>query len=253
MSKIAIFKPCALMTCLVVYSITATLHAAEPAELVGRLPKADWSAEQATGEPDTPGSGDIVTAWASATPDGQQEWLICEYAEFLRPQAVVIHETYNPGAVYKVSAINDDGEEVNVWKGKDPTPRDKPRGVSEIPLKVNFAIKKIKVYIDSPAVRGWNEIDAVGLRDGDGEIHWATHVEASSTFGENARNAAVVAAAPVPVDQQRLQQLEQELRELKEQMKELQKLRGEIKELKELLKQRLPEESSPARTDAPKP
>jgi hypothetical protein len=36
---------------------------------------------------------DLVTAWDSATPDGQDEWLL------LVPTAVLVHETYNPGAL----------------------------------------------------------------------------------------------------------------------------------------------------------
>src|SRR5688572_11549360 len=38
-----------------------------------------WSILQAVGPPDTPGAGDIVTAWASAQPDSQKEWLIFDY------------------------------------------------------------------------------------------------------------------------------------------------------------------------------
>ncbi|HEX5243530.1 MAG TPA: hypothetical protein VFW23_09750, partial [Tepidisphaeraceae bacterium] len=44
-----------------------------------RGPRA-WGPEQATGKPDTwPRSGDIQTAWASKTPDGQPEWLELGY------------------------------------------------------------------------------------------------------------------------------------------------------------------------------
>jgi hypothetical protein len=37
--------------------------------------------EQATGPPDTPRAGDISTAWASQTADGQDEWLRLHYAK----------------------------------------------------------------------------------------------------------------------------------------------------------------------------
>src|SRR5262245_58225458 len=39
-------------------------------------PKRDWGPEQATGEPDTMMAGDIVTASASQSQDGQDEWLM---------------------------------------------------------------------------------------------------------------------------------------------------------------------------------
>src|SRR5205823_2443181 len=40
--------------------------------------KRNWGPEQATGPPDTEMAGDIVTAWASRTPDEQDEWLLLE-------------------------------------------------------------------------------------------------------------------------------------------------------------------------------
>src|SRR4051812_16997111 len=56
--------------------IVASAAAIEPA---GRA-KRGWGPEQVTGEPDTPAAGDQTTAWASATPDGADEWLELEYA-----------------------------------------------------------------------------------------------------------------------------------------------------------------------------
>jgi len=199
----------------------------------------DWGPEQVIGEPNTPGAGDIVTAWASASQDNQKEWLICEYENFIKSREVHIYETYNPGAVYKVAALNDDDEEVVAWEGKDPTATNQPMGVSKIPLNVDFAFKKIKIYIDSPAVRGWNEIDAVGLRDAEGKLHWAKDVKASSTFAQP--NAGAVVVRPrqaLPEQTARIEKLENEVKELKEKLEELDELRAELKELRELLKAR---------------
>ncbi|HOW73996.1 MAG TPA: M56 family metallopeptidase, partial [Phycisphaerae bacterium] len=120
-----------------------------------------WGPEQATGEPDTPDAGDIQTAWASRTRDGQTEWLVLDYAESVVPKMVKIHETYNPGAVNAIGMFTPDGTEVRVWSGQDPTARDKGKGVSEIPIKADFKTKRVKIYLDSQAVSGWNEIDAV--------------------------------------------------------------------------------------------
>ncbi|MFO1065310.1 MAG: hypothetical protein U0892_15700 [Pirellulales bacterium] len=58
--------------------------------------------EQATGKPNTIPPGDKQTAWASMTPDGQEEWLELNYSRYaVRTYAVEIHETFNPGAVFK--------------------------------------------------------------------------------------------------------------------------------------------------------
>src|SRR5947209_17539718 len=55
--------------------------------------KRPWGPEQVTGEPDTKQAGDFPTAWASQTPDDQDEWLLLEYAEAVVPTAVRVHET----------------------------------------------------------------------------------------------------------------------------------------------------------------
>jgi beta-lactamase regulating signal transducer with metallopeptidase domain len=156
--------------------------------------KRNWGPEQATGAPDTQGPGDIVTAWASLTQDEQPEWLLLEYERAVRPHSVKIYETYNPGAVVKVSVFDESGEEVLAWEGTDPTRPGQPTGVSEIPIGANTAIRKVKLYLDSPAVPGWNEIDAVGLVDDSGQIHWATAATASSTYAEKSNGQTQPAA-----------------------------------------------------------
>ncbi len=165
------------------------------------IAKRAWGPEQATGEPDTQGPGDVQTAWASQTQDGQDEWLTLEYAEPVLPSAVLVYETFNPGAVYRVTAFRLNGEEVEVWKGKDPTRPEAGVGVSEIPVEAPFKTNRVKLYIDSKAVAGWNEIDAVGLRDSSGQTHWATAADASSTYAEQGGAffaGGVVIAVPAP-------------------------------------------------------
>jgi hypothetical protein len=73
---------------------------------------------------------------------------------------------------------------VELWKGADPTAVNSGKGISKIPCKGKFKTCRIKVYLDSPAVAGWNEIDAVGLIDTKGKTQWATSADASSTFAQ---------------------------------------------------------------------
>lgn len=151
--------------------------------------KRGWGPEQATGEPDTHQAGDVETAWASLTADGEDEWLLLEYAEPVVPTAVLVYESFNPGALTKVSVFKLDGSEFTAWSGKDPTPVGGERGVSEIPIKVPFKTNRVKIYLASKAVPGWNEIDAVGLRDKADKVHWASAAEASSTYARGAYTA----------------------------------------------------------------
>lgn len=153
-----------------------------PATLTGAAMGRSWGPEQATGEPDTDGPGDITTAWASRSQDEEDEWLELEYAEAFRPTGVIIHETYNPGALNRITMFQANTEEADAWRGTDPTPRTSEHGVSIVPVKVDFETKKIRLYLASRDVPGWNEIDAVGLLDSRGKTHWAVHATASSTF-----------------------------------------------------------------------
>ena len=185
-------------------------------------PKRGWGPEQVAGEPDTNAAGDIQTAWASQTQDEQDEWLMLEYAEMVVPKAVLVYETYNPGALIRVTAFKADGEEVELWKGKDPTATDADMGISEIPVKVNFKTNRIKIYLASKGVPGWNEIDAVGIRDTDKKMHWATAVEASSTYAQPYELIERPIVPPNP-NEMRIRKLEKEVAELKAMVEELKK------------------------------
>ena len=148
-------------------------------------PLTSWGVRQVTGPPNTSGFGDISTAWASATQDDQKEWLQLEYEKSVVPTAIVIHETHNPGAVYKVTHVPIWGKEEVLWEGTDPTPVGTAGGVSRLPVTTSARSSRIKVYINSPAVSGWNEIDAVGVEYGKNNVIWAKRATASSSYGND--------------------------------------------------------------------
>jgi hypothetical protein len=68
---------------------------------------------------------------------------------------------------------------------------------TRFPVKVDFPIRKVKLYLDSPRVPGWNEIDAVGLIDQQATTHWAAKAEASSTFASRPRHERLRQATPI--------------------------------------------------------
>jgi len=143
---------------------------------------AAWSVRQVLGPPDTASYGDHRTAWASATQDGQMEWLTVQFHTAVVPTSVEIHENYNPGAVVKIVRFGLWGAEETLWEGQDPTPATATGGVSRIPLNCRKPVDRLKIYIDSPAFAGWNEIDAVGLVH-EGKVQWASRATASSSYG----------------------------------------------------------------------
>ena len=143
-----------------------------------------WQTSQACGPPDTRGMGDIRTAWASATQDGAQEWLELSYDRKVTPQSIEIYETFNPGAVTKVTMFDWWGRERVVWTGSSSSLTRNAPQLAVIQLNKTFRTNKVRIYIDSPAVPGWNEIDAVGLVDRNNKKYWASQANASSCYAD---------------------------------------------------------------------
>jgi hypothetical protein len=140
--------------------------------------------------------------------------------------------------VYKITAVDPQGKEVEIWTGIDPTPQASEQGVSVIPVKLADKIQKIKLYIDSQNVAGWNEIDAVGLRDTQGQDHWATKAEASSTFGAGLELSGLAPVEmPSAMALDRILKLEAEVARLKDLNAKLSALEAEVRELRKQLQE----------------
>jgi hypothetical protein len=192
--------------------------------------KRSWGPEQATGRPDTDRAGDVPTAWASKTADGQDEWLRLHYADAVVPAAVHVYETYNPGALRRITARRPDGREVPLFSGDDPVDVGSGKGVAAIAVQADFATNCITLHLASKEVPGWNEIDAVALLDNSEREHWAVAAEASSTWASRYTPAPVVQINPA-TNRLRIEQLETQV----------QQLRAEVEQLRKGLRRRTPD------------
>lgn len=138
----------------------------EPISLWAESAEADYEltpgiAAQAAGASDSSGCGPHTTAWASGdTNPGAR--LTLYYDEMVVPSRIVIHETYNPGAVYYVE-VRDQfvSTPYQVYSGnahRDPRcPHELVIDVKDVPGAVNV----IEINVDQSL--GWTEIDAVEL------------------------------------------------------------------------------------------
>ena len=141
-----------------------------------------YGAEQLIGPPNTMQPGDFSTAWASKTSDSSTEWILVEYEDAISIKEIAIYETYNPGAVTKVSAIDSTGAESVVWTAEVDRSVSELKRILRVDLEKSIETKLLKIYIDSPRVGGWNEIDTVAIRDKHGELHWPIRADASSSY-----------------------------------------------------------------------
>lgn len=122
----------------------------------------DWTAEQATGEPDTPECGDYETAWASASSD-EVEWIELRYATPVVPTEVRIIQTYNPSQVSLVELVDTDGFYHEIYTA-DPAEMDTCPYTLEIPVEADYWVSGVRITIDQSVLGlSWNEIDAVEL------------------------------------------------------------------------------------------
>jgi hypothetical protein len=121
-----------------------------------------WSANQATGEPDTTECGDITTAWATETSSGV-DWLRVEYETPVIPVRIAIHETYNPGAIVKVETVSTDGTTATVYEAQPAPVETCPRVLEIQTLGAFTEVNALIISLDQSSHTGWDEIDAVEL------------------------------------------------------------------------------------------
>jgi hypothetical protein len=123
---------------------------------------ADYSAQQATGAPNTTECGDIETAWASEASDGV-DWLEVSFSTAVVPTEISIRETYSPGFINKVEVRDEAGLSYTVWEGTPAAVEECPRVLTVSVSGVNARVNAVRINLDQRDGGNWNEIDAVEL------------------------------------------------------------------------------------------
>jgi hypothetical protein len=156
-----------------------------------------WGPEQATGAPDVPQPADDGHAWASLSEDAQDEWLELSYRP-TETDSILIYESYNPGAVSDVIVTDEQGARHQVFKGQDPS-LGTSMAVLVLALPKPMKVAGVHIELASTQVRGWNEIDAVGLLNAKtGEIAWAQAARASTSYADPRNPAPQPVPEPLP-------------------------------------------------------
>jgi hypothetical protein len=143
-----------------------------------------WDHAQATGAPDTKEPGDRPTAWAPRSPKSGEQWLQLGYNKPVEVKEINVHETYNSGAISKVTAFLPDGSEKTLWTGNAAPGAANEIQETSIPVPAGTTSNQIKVYVDTNRVASWPEIDAVELVGRNGSRQWASSSSASSSYSE---------------------------------------------------------------------
>lgn len=137
-----------------------------------------YSASQALGSPDVfPGSGGDPKAWASSTLDGQREYLELGFVDAGPVNRIVIYETYNPGAVDSVFVRNPLSGNFELVYSATAESLGIPSNALTIDFPMTaFDVSEIRIALNSPAVSGFNSIDAVGIGQYDDSPGYASYL-----------------------------------------------------------------------------
>jgi subtilase family serine protease len=125
-----------------------------------------WSANQILGGPDTyPHYGDLSTAWAMESENNQRDYIELHFSNPQPVEAVAVYETFNPGAIDTIYVKNPlTGAWVVEWSGTaHPLANPMSRIFTVSFPRTSFNVSEVRIAINSMAVQGWNEYDAVGL------------------------------------------------------------------------------------------
>ena len=124
----------------------------------------NWSANQSLGYPNTyPSYGDILTAWAHSTMNGQREYIELNFTNPMPIDSIWIYETYNGGSVDTIYVRNPGtGSWEIVYSGAVNLVTSAQIFKIGFPMTA-FNVSDVRIAMDSPGVNGWNEIDAVAI------------------------------------------------------------------------------------------
>lgn len=123
-----------------------------------------YKASQALGSPSkAPALGESPCAWAPQQADGTaDEWIQVGFAKPIRTQQIVVAENVNPGAVIRIIAFDETGSEHLVFQAPGIQERADPL-LRVFPKETDFLCQQLKVIINGAALKGINQIDAIGI------------------------------------------------------------------------------------------
>lgn len=159
-----------------------------------------WSAAQVVGPPNTATYGDIDTSWAPSSANGTSEFLTVGYDMPVYANSVMVRETYGNGFVTQIDVIDLNNVYHTVWTGTDTSAQGTPVNAVFNFTETAYAVRGVRVYIDTNHSPSWEEIDAIQLS---GPIapgpadQWASSViDFSSEYNSTSYSAAQALGVP---------------------------------------------------------
>ena len=124
-----------------------------------------YSADKALGTTDVfPDYAFSPDEWLSATADGRREYLTLHFSNPAQANFIDIYETLNPGAVDSVYVKNPSTSNYDLVYSGTATAAAKSARRNRISFPLtSYNVSEVRIAINSPAVPGYNAIDAVSI------------------------------------------------------------------------------------------
>ncbi|TAH18163.1 MAG: hypothetical protein EAZ08_12185 [Cytophagales bacterium] len=125
-----------------------------------------YQANQVLGKPNKlPNIGSSPCAWSPANEDTRaDEWIKVGYNVPIQIRQLAIAENYNAGAISHVYLYDTEGNEYLIYKNLDTKPTEPKGRMLQIFTELTpYKVNAVKIVLSICDVKGWNQIDAIGI------------------------------------------------------------------------------------------
>lgn len=105
-------------------------------------------------------------AWAPGVENREEgEYIQVAFAQPVFAQQILVHETFNPGSIKRITIIGEKGESQEVYWNDSISKLAEAR-LFQVKFKRSaFKVRAAKVEMETSLVQGFNQIDAIGIAD----------------------------------------------------------------------------------------
>jgi outer membrane protein OmpA-like peptidoglycan-associated protein len=112
------------------------------------------------------------SAWQSMTPDSPEgEYLLVGFDTTMSVKQIAIFENYGAGSITSLEGLDQNNKiyPLKTFSPGYPTSSSQVTSI-RLPVKTSFKLKGLKISFNSLRVKGFSQIDAIGISDGDESI-----------------------------------------------------------------------------------
>ncbi|MBL0105600.1 MAG: T9SS type A sorting domain-containing protein [Bacteroidetes bacterium] len=170
----------------------------------------EWGAIQLLGAPDVyPNYGDIESSWSPGGWDDPDEYFELGYTHPIPINYIDIYETFGPGTVDSVYVKNPGTGLFELVYSATPQYAGDTATILHITFPMTtFPVSEIRVSLETAAVEGWNDFDAVGIgNDLPNSYSWSTgdtlatlNVSTSGTYSVSITNSIGCTSSSEPLE-----------------------------------------------------